>query len=283
MLHYYFALTYFVFSRKVREAAEMQRFMITSITMMNRAVRQASLAAYRRQLRPAICRLADPPRFFAKKKKQGGGGGSGGGSGGGNPLTLQLCYSPEDIVDPEPFNSIKFNKPPTSIEEIMKKLEDITDTAEMERGETCEYYADGEWKELTDPSQQLKGKNIPIRIPSMYEDEEYAGDDEYDDNFDDEMYGNSSGMLLDKIKEFVETLKESGYTRSTDQFQMKSKDGVVISTKEWVLNQAKEDKSIQNALLSNVGGLDHVVQCLHYDFLWDEQQSPENPDKQESE
>jgi len=236
--------------------------------MMNRAVLQTALAAQRRQIRPVVYRLADAPRFFGKNKKQGG----------GKPLTLKMCYGPYDLEEePEDYNSVKFNKPPTSMKDIQSKLEEMADPDELEEG--LEFYSNGEWKKLTDPSQ-LKGQNIPIRVPSMYEEvdesmvDDYGEDDDLDyDGGDDLDY--DGGELSSTIRELVKTLKSEGYTRSTDQLELKSKDGGQISTKEWVLNQANGNGFFQGMLLSKVGGLDHIVQCLHFDFLW-EQQKPED-------
>ena len=242
---------------------------------MNRAVLQTALAMQKRQMRPAVWRLADSPRFFAKNKKKQGGG--------QKPLTLQLCYSSRDLEeDPvESYNTVTFNKPPMSMKDIMKKLEDFVDAEEMDEG--VEYYADGEWKELKNPTE-LKGGTVPIRMPSTYvEDDDYDNEDFGDEFDEDYAHDDDSTEISNAIKEFVDTLKEQGYTRSTEQLQLKSKDGESISTKEWVLNHANENKHLQTLLLSNVGGLDHVVQCLHYDFLWAEQQPEGGPEQDELE
>lgn len=45
-------------------------------------------------------------------------------------------------------------------------------------------------------------------------------------------------------------------------------DMTIISTKEWIIQQAEKDDFLASLLLSRPGALRHLVQCVHWDRLW---------------
>jgi hypothetical protein len=108
------------------------------------------------------------------------------------------------------------------------------------------------------------------------DDDDYGGyNPEDDDDMDDDMYnqmgpGSKMSVMEDTINELVDTLKTSGYERSDIKaLTMKeTSTNKEISTKDWVLQQADKDPSVESVLLGHVGALDHIVQCLHYDMVW---------------
>lgn len=221
-----------------------------------------------------------------------GGGGhmAGRGGGGGDKLKLQLCWSSYDLEadeegdsedDEDRFTTAKFD------------LKDIKNSAEDNFGtsKNLEYYDAGtnEWKPLKDLSalQKYKGKDqaLPIRVPEIYEnddtdDEEvYDSDGEFRDDIMNASDHESRTMKIElTIKELVSDLKQSGYVRSEkNEFYLKSTtDNNELSTKSWVLKRAQnDDPLLESLILGHVGALDHIVQCLHYDMVWKNQEPDE--------
>ena len=177
-------------------------------------------------------------------------------------------------------------------------LKDIREKVEEAFGSSkeLEYYDDGveEWKPLKDLNalQKFKGMKqaLPVRVPSMYDEganeEEYDPDEEeYGNDDEEDLYGGGEGTRKNKmesnIRELVVILKDTGYVRSDGkQFTLKSTaDNSEISTKEWVLSQVQDDDSLESLLLGNVGALDHIVQCLHYDMVWKNEDADDKPEE----
>jgi hypothetical protein len=218
-------------------------------------------------------------------KGSGGGGGGGGmkkGDGGGgfsvhfvfSQYDLEEASDPRNVLD-EALDMFRGN---VTMKDMRKSLED---SYGMESGEidSLEYYMNGEWKPFKDPAQ-LKGKQgVPIRDPSQFDDAVDDGDDydkldgpDDDDDDDDDYYESPLGML---IREIVAELHLNEYIlhddASTTTLQLKSKkSGEVIATKNYILNRAMNDETLQAMLVSKVGCLDHIVQCIHFPFLWTE-------------
>jgi hypothetical protein len=42
----------------------------------------------------------------------------------------------------------------------------------------------------------------------------------------------------------------------------------IISTKQWIIEQAEKDDFLASLLLSRPGALRHLVQCVHWDRVW---------------
>jgi hypothetical protein len=74
------------------------------------------------------------------------------------------------------------------------------------------------------------------------------------------------------IRLLVKKLQETGYVRSNIKMRILVGRSDEISTKQWVIleSMGKDNSSqfLRSIILSNAGALDHIVQCLHYDFIW---------------
>ena len=73
------------------------------------------------------------------------------------------------------------------------------------------------------------------------------------------------------IRTLQKKLKEKGYTRSTikmmTMYHIQNRDE--ISTREWVLQECETSTPLLRAIIiGRTNAVHHIVQCLHYDFLW---------------
>lgn len=209
-------------------------------------------------------------RSFASKKKNKGGGD------GGNKkpaVMLNMCYSSDDLEDEEvdKEDMIIFKKKP-SMEELLEKLADYG----LDEDGVLEFYNKDnmEWTPLTDVNQLrgMQGERVDIRMTgAFYDDEDLDDMDPYP--YDDNKYDSShdDDRVEEQIKMFVKKLKGEGLRPSADDpGQLKSGDGQVRPTREWILQLAEESNALQSLLLSKPGTLSHFVECLHYEFLWKE-------------
>ena len=205
-----------------------------------------------------------------------------------------MCYAAgdEEIVDE--VGGIKFNSPP-SLKELQQQLaEQYGFDEESEPSDMLEYYKDGQWKKLPDP-KTLRG-NVMLRHPEMwsdnpddaggayrYDEDEYDAEfDQYDsdeayneDVLDDDDYG-APTMFDEIIKRFVEQLRTGGCQHSAQHQQLKLKNGRIVDTKVWVLEQAKQDTQLQDALLETPGALSHIAEAIHYPFLWEDKKETQD-------
>ena len=139
--------------------------------------------------------------------------------------------------------------------------------------------------------QEEQKRNKKVFIAEDYPQGVYDAHD-YEDEIDyDDEYVYAGGESDDEdddyvplkltIYEILETIKESGWKRSSSEdddgtsliMMMIKKDEngsetTKKSTKEIVLDIASKDKLLQSKLLNKIGALDHIVECLHYDFVW---------------
>ena len=82
---------------------------------------------------------------------------------------------------------------------------------------------------------------------------------------------NSPERLMEKmIRSLLKQLKENGYIRSKIKpmslHNIQSKDEIL--TKVWVLRECNKSDTLRSTILRNAIAFIHIVQCLHYDFLW---------------
>jgi hypothetical protein len=209
-----------------------------------------------------------------------------------NKLALQVCYGPHDVeMDPDPDELI------TGVHNNMKDIKKhVAENVgwDVEDIDVMEYYENGEWKELKNPSQIEGKKQVAIRIPELFEEygtDEQGDDEEYEDynenDMDDEDFDRfDREELYDTIKGFVEVLKQDGFAPDPSVAgRLQSMTAESISTKEWILKRAEEDKDLQKILLSKPGALKHIVECLEeYAFLWtDKEGEKESADEPSSE
>jgi hypothetical protein len=185
-------------------------------------------------------------------------------------IHIKFCYSKYDVEEVTSFD-------PDMPDIVTAKcnLQDIRkEAAEWFDGSTnLEYYVGSEWKPLDNLQdlESFKRSNMPIHIrdPTTFHDEDYDGDG--NDNNADE-----NDEMQETIERLVGTLKGSGHVRvSNDTLKVGNSSHETVPTREWVLAQAASDTALRDLLLSHVCGLDHIVQCLHFDILWEADNSEE--------
>jgi len=227
----------------------------------------------------------------------GGGGRGGGGRGGGmnkhnndKKLTLKLCFTPDDL-DPENDDEDDEDELLTiqgndNLQQIRRKVAKALGW-ELEECEELEFYdeKEEEWKEITNASQLVAAagnskKPLNIRMPDAFDeldDDEglHFGDDSDDDDafkYDDDVGDDDNDLgFSNKIRELVTDLKTEGWSRpSNETGNLEKAEGGESgkSCKGWVLERAQTDQELQSLLLSQPGALDHIVQCLGYEFVW---------------
>lgn len=269
------------------------------------ARRRASIRLTAAEPRAQFSPFPTTYRSFASGNKRGGGGDS------KNTFSIRVVYSSFEMEErAEPEEILKFKTVNSSGKKIT--LSNVQRTIgesyglEPKEARDLEFYANGTWKKLTDPSQQLAGKQaVPVRAPGSFtdeDDEEGYGDDDYggggplseededymrNSGFDSSMYESDRDFLDDElmggkightIKDLVASLKLDKYVCSPNSLQLKNPKGEVISTKDFVLEAADDDPELQRLLVNKVGAMDHIVNAIHYPFLWKEQAEGESSD-----
>jgi hypothetical protein len=205
---------------------------------------------------------------------------------GGGGFSVRFVYSAYDLdvddYESEPDTdlyeeeTIKF-KNDVTMKDVLRKLSE-TFGFEREEMDSLEYLLNGEWKPFNDPSA-LKGKQfVPIRNAATFDDgeDEWIGEDEW--KGEDGGYGYNDDLsgprLAKQIRDIVAELRKNGYIPAVatlqPRLQLRSRYGDLISTKDYVVSISMNDKALQEALVSNIGCLDHIAQAIHFPFLWTE-------------
>ena len=171
----------------------------------------------------------------------------------------------------------------------------------------------GTWKKLSnDELKKFNGKVVKVRDKEIYEEEEedYGSDEDYsavaadDDEYGydpDKDYGDyKDGEVVTKKKDsgpppmrecigkLIADMKFNGYERIEAGTLQKASTGETISTKDYILKQASDDEELLSLLVDNIGALDHIIQCLHIDYIWnnveiEEKKKDDDDDKDEEE
>ena len=118
----------------------------------------------------------------------------------------------------------------------------------------------------------------------MFNDISYAHDDDDDDDINNstknpnsDRHGGSGNdndqpdrVMERTIRELHNQLRQRGYVRSnTSAMTLRNThNDEIIGTKQWVLQECKTSTQLRSAVLKSTNALSHIVQCLHYDFLW---------------
>jgi hypothetical protein len=194
----------------------------------------------------------------------------------GYALKICFCYSEYDLYAKPKSRSQEqylYTKSRCTLKEIKEHTKN-----EFETCDDLEYFTGTEWLPLTNVKdiESFKGgeKVLNIRVPSRW-----------DEFIQVDGMNNERGVDLDEpsnvpmhrsdcsMKLVVETLimacKFTDMTRSRVRpYYLQQCDQKEISTKQWVLNVAAEDQFLRSILLQQPGTLDHLVQCLHFDFAW---------------
>lgn len=187
-----------------------------------------------------------------------------------NSILLQLCHSEVDLTLLP--HDLFYTRAKFTLSDIQDKVREVFDTYY-----NMEYYENYTWKPLRTlyDIEQYKGGKIPckIRIPDVYDDtplpEGYLDDVTDVNDYEKQVY-NTDTYIGTTIKELVDIIKLDGYQRSNmKQLTLQHKqDKIEINTKQWVLQYADNHPPIQSMILRNVGALDHIVEMIHYDFVW---------------
>ena len=76
------------------------------------------------------------------------------------------------------------------------------------------------------------------------------------------------------VRGLMKQLKESGYARSTikPMTLFNARNNEEIFTKEWVQRECNTSTKLRSTILGRANAFHHIVQCLHYDFLWNDEE-----------
>lgn len=259
----------------------------------------------------------------------------GGGGKGSDSLKLLLCWSKYDLeagIDPDNLDpddeEYLYEKAKFDLKDIQEKVKE-----QFEKNKDIEYYDGNDWKPLKSMQELTRFKGgktpLPLRIPSMYDDNDMDEDDDDDDkdyengddgfdyskgndsDVDDDYEGNNDDFaaMNDPVKEggdaqiamkrvitmLVDRLKSQGYQRASVNSLLlpDNTTSTTILTRDWILSQLEPSKLevsskdqeptddddddaqdnadkelLENVLLGQVGALDHITQCLHFDVVW---------------
>jgi hypothetical protein len=183
-----------------------------------------------------------------------------------NMVKLQICHNETDLILEQEPDELFLTISKFDVDHIKRHVEEVCDTSKA-----IEYFEDQTWKPLRDLTDILeyRGGRIPlkIRVPECYDEtplpEGYMDDSVHLDETEEE-----EGYWGDLIQALITALKASGYTRSEVKRDTMENSVHEIRTVDWVLQRAEEDPKLQSMLLGNVGALDHLVEYLNYDFVW---------------
>jgi hypothetical protein len=190
---------------------------------------------------------------------------SGGHGSGGDSISVLPIYSKQDLD--EVYDDAML----ADIAETVRLDMDAIKKVAMDHfgsSDSMEFYEGGEWKPLDDINVLKAGSTVKVRVPSVYDSNDASAGASYGSESN-----SGAGMAL-SIHLLVDELKGGGYERA-DKYSMRSADGAVIPTKDWVLAAASEKQSLAELLLEQTGALRHIVECLHYDMLWREDEEGE--------
>jgi hypothetical protein len=194
----------------------------------------------------------------------------------GNALKICFCYNDHDLyAKPKTPNHEKYQyfKSQYKLSEIKEKTKEEFDTCE-----NLEYFNGTEWTPLVNIKDLAPWKGgvkvLNIRVPSRWDDyiherdiEGLDGNGDDDDAINDGEF-NGSRDMKEVIEALVLTCKLTDTTRSKVKPYHLQCGKTEISTKQWILNEAENDKLLRTIILHRPGTLDHMVQCLHFDMTW---------------
>jgi hypothetical protein len=194
-------------------------------------------------------------------------------SGDTDTVKVIYCYSkyevmPGTVHDQADITTVKFDR-----QAILEQAIDVFGGDDLD----LEYYKDLQWKPLTTDMEDLesfKASNtpIPIRVPFLYDESDYNEDKK--DGIGD--VSHPKDEMQETVERLVGELKEAGYARVSNDALNDPDTNATVSTRDWVLKQAASDTALRNLLLTHVFALEHIVECLHFDLLW-----VDNDDKEE--
>ena len=222
-----------------------------------------------------------------------------------NNIKLQICHNEYDtfVIEPDASDRLFYSMAKFTVQDIQDKLNEVYD--DYDEKNIIEYY-DSEtttWKPLIHINDVLKyrGGKIPfkIRLPQFYDDtplpDNYLEDIVFDRRTTNMAYYDKTtyqmSLIGTSIKAMILLMKYDGYERSDiKQYVlvhannnnnknnnnnnningniMNGGNGEEISTRDYILQRANNDPELQSILLNHVNALSHMIEFIHYDFVW---------------
>jgi hypothetical protein len=208
-------------------------------------------------------------------------------------LELRPDYSQLETV-------ASFDAPIDDVNEIQASAQQYFASSRLE------YWSLGRWKPinnlaydlflLADSSTALKQEipvTLAIRDPDQFGTSDVPAPDDKNDDFEsNEAFGSSkrASEMENTICFLVDCLKCGGYRRASDTHlyypqsrtssadtatttpstttDSDNDDDTTIATRDWILHHARDDEELRMALLDYPHALEHIAECLHFDFLW---------------
>ena len=230
-----------------------------------------------------------------KGKKKGGGGGKQNKKG---PTKFEPIWSPGDVEyadnDSDVYEMAEDFK---DYNDLVYKLEEYG----MEKKSLEMMDNNNNWKKLTnDELKKFSGKVVKVRDVEIYSEEaDYGSDEDYsaaadddddygynpdedndiDYNMPKEEKGSSPPPMRECIGKLIADMKFNGYERLEANTLQKASTGETILTKEYILKKASDDEELLSLLVDNIGALDHIIQCLHIDTVWNNVEIEKDDDK----
>lgn len=242
---------------------------------------------------------------MASKKGKGKKGGDGGKQNKKGPTKFEPIWSPGDVEYADNDSDDEMAEDFKDYNDLVKKLEEYG----MEK-KTLEMMDNNDnWKKLTNNElKKFNGKVVKVRDAEIYSeeadygsDEDYGNDEDYSryDDDDDDYSGynpdedydlpkkekdSSPPPMRECIGKLIADMKFNGYERLEENTLQKASTGETILTKEYILKKASDDEELLSLLVDNIGALDHIIQCLHIDYIWNnvEIEEDEKDDEEEN-
>lgn len=191
----------------------------------------------------------------------------------GNMLKICFCYSEHDLyATPKTPNheQYQYTKSRCFLSEIKEKTKE-----EFETCDDLEFFNGTEWQPLTKEKEiaSFKGgeKVLNIRVPSRWDEflHDYDTENPDDNEIVDPRNKDGSYKMNEVVRALILVCKLNDMTRSrVKPYHLQYSDQKEILTKQWVLDEAQNDALLRSILLRKPGTLDHIVECLHFDFTW---------------
>jgi hypothetical protein len=202
-----------------------------------------------------------------------------------NIIKLQICHNEYDtfVIEPDETDRLFYTRAKFTVKDIQDKLNEVYD--DYNEKNIIEYYDSdvSTWKPLIHINDVLKyrGGKIPfkIRLPQYYDETPLPPNYFYNvignDKEDVLHYTNNSdsyriSLIGLSVKAMIILMKHEGYERSDiKQYVLVHTNGDhEIPTRDYILKRANQDAELQSILLNHVNALQHMIEFIHYDFVW---------------
>ena len=207
-----------------------------------------------------------------------------------NSIKLQICHNEYDafVIEPDKDDRLFYTHAKFTVKDIQTKLNEVYD--DYNEKNIIEYYEadDATWKPLIHINDVLKyrGGKIPfkIRLPQYYDDtplptnylnhvtdqNHSPADLNFIPRYNDQREAYQVNLIGISIKTMILVMKHEGYERSDIKQHVlvhPTHHGEIL-TRDYILRRAQEDPGLQSLLLNHVHALEHMIEFIHYDFVW---------------